>query len=74
MSKGIHSFLMDQTSSKYHCGGSFVTFDGHVNEDADFCLNKCPHPEKSCKGICEEYEEFYRARLNKNVKGANKYE
>ena len=33
-------------------------------EIVDFCLNKCPHPKKSCKGTCPEFKEF-----EKKIKG-----
>lgn len=28
------------------------------SEDADFCINKCPHSEKPCNGTCREYQNF----------------
>ena len=35
-----------------------MVFD-HPNEEADFCLNRCPHQNKVCKGSCPEFEKFY---------------
>lgn len=34
------------------------------NEIADFCLNKCPHPKKSCNGTCPEYKTFIREKFH----------
>lgn len=36
------------------------------NEVADFCLNKCPHPDETCHGTCPEYKNFI-----KELKGVN---
>ena len=27
-------------------------------ESADFCLNRCPHKDKPCKGDCPEMKDF----------------
>lgn len=37
------------------------------SEVADFCINKCPHKDKPCKGTCREFKNF-----KKNLKGEQK--
>ena len=32
---------------------------------ADFCLNRCPHPNNPCKGDCHEMREFRKTHRRK---------
>ena len=35
------------------------------DEEADFCLNRCPHKEKPCNGDCPEIKEFRKTHRRK---------
>ena len=41
------------------------TLNGRCDVVADFCINRCPHKEKPCKGECVEYKEFKRSLREK---------
>ena len=58
MRNAINNNLADSIVSNYY--RPKIGLEGKPNEVADFCLNKCPHSNKPCKGTCEEYREFAR--------------
>lgn len=39
---------------------TWTTIEPDIKSEAiaDFCLNRCPHQEKPCKGDCFEMKEF----------------
>ena len=41
---------------------SFFVFKNPTSE-ADFCLNKCPHEDKECKGTCPEFKNFMKEQI-----------
>lgn len=40
----------------------------HPTEEADFCLNHCPHPDILCDGNCEEWRKFEQILRSKQEK------
>lgn len=35
------------------------------DQQKNFCVNCCPHPDDPCEGDCNEYKEFERANKKK---------
>lgn len=31
-----------------------------ISPEADICINRCPHPNKSCKGKCDFFKQEYQ--------------
>lgn len=53
--------LAKPSVSRYYAesyGGGKIETDNVI---ADFCLNKCPHPEKACDGNCVEVKQVIAA-------------
>lgn len=40
----------------------------NISEEADFCINHCAHPKKSCKGSCPEWREWAKQHLQSTNK------
>ena len=41
------------------------------DENADFCINRCPHADGKCNGECKEFIAYRRERRGKREKASN---
>lgn len=62
--KTLVNKISDRVGNKYYgekSNSSFAIEGVDLAEDIDFCVNKCPHPKKSCNGDCKEHTAFVKA-------------
>ena len=57
MYKTLYGKIMNSTINR-HAPGTGTKIDSDLSPAADFCMNRCPHSEKSCNGTCSELQEF----------------
>ena len=71
MSRSVTGKIIASNASRCYAGQNYGIDGGTSPEEIDFCMNKCPHPKKSCNGECKEFREEIK-KLNKAKCGGNK--